>query len=306
MPMLQHQSLRLRRLDVNDLPALQRILETSDYTSCHFGPEELPGLLERMPAVGAFVESSRLQKPPPQTSLQAFLLVNWLVPPSAWLGGFGVIWSQGSDSEEYLDLLVPKIEQYAAARGAHTLYYSSSNLDTDWLRTHLEARNFRLHSLLRSYDKEDFTIPDQGNLGVQVRQFEPGDAAGTVAVEDLAFEQLWRHDAASFLQVRQYYPYFVVALDEQGIAGYQYNTVDMGIGYLVRIAVHPRAEGHGIGTRLMAEAVRYFQAHQVDTILLNAEETNQRAQSLYLRFGFHLAYSRGFVLERDIAGPTGR
>ena len=45
--------------------------------------------------------------------------------------------------------------------------------------------------------------------------------------------------------------------------GYQYNTVDGGIGYLVRIAVHPTCRGQGVGTRLMAEAVRYFRAHHV-------------------------------------------
>jgi ribosomal protein S18 acetylase RimI-like enzyme len=165
----------------------------------------------------------------------------------------------------------------------------------------MEERQFQLRSLLRSYDKEDFTIPSSGNMQVQVRRFMSEDAAGAVAVENLAFEQLWRHDVASFLQVQQTYPYFVVALDAQGIVGYQYNTVDGGIGYLVRIAVHPRVTGQGVGTRLMAEAVRYFRAHHVWKIVLNTEESNVRAQELYHRFGFHMVYQRGFVLERAIA-----
>ncbi len=305
MTMLSYRGLRLRRLDGKDLPALQRMLETSEYTYYHFGFEELPSLLDEMPAVGAFAQESRLPKQALETVLRAFLLVNWLVPPSAWLGGFGAVTSMGGDSDEYLDLLLPPLEQLVAARGARTLYYSGSDLDTDWLRSSLEARHFHLRSLLRSYDKEGFTIPDQGNTRVQIRQFEAADAEATVAVENLAFEQPWRHDVASFLQVRRFYPYFAVALDEQGIVGYQYNIVDAGIGYLVRIAVHPRAQGHGIGTRLMAEAVRYFQVHQVGRIVLNAEENNQRAQALYLRFGFHQVYSRGFVLEREIASDIG-
>ena len=189
---------------------------------------------------------------------------------------------------------------WSRTAGARTLYYSGGDLDTDWLRGHLEARNFLLHSTLRSYDKEDFSIPDEGNTHLLVRQFEPADAPATVAVEDLAFEQLWRHDAASFLEVRRYYPYFVVAVDAGGIVGYQYNTVEAGMGYLVRIAVHPRVEGQGIGTRLMAEAVRYFQGHRVEKIVLNADAKNHRAQSLYRRFGFHQVYSRGFVLERSL------
>ncbi len=265
----------------------------------------MPGLVDSMPSMGAFVPSSQQQRQHSDTTVQAFLLVNWLVPPSAWLGGFGVVQSEGDIALEYFDLLLPRLEELAADRGARTLYYSGSDLDTDWLRSHLEARNFLLHSTLRSYDKEDFSIPDEGNIHLLVRQFEPADAPATVAVEDLAFEQLWRHDAASFLEVRRYYPYFVVAEDADGIVGYQYNTVEAGIGYLVRIAVHPRVQGQGIGTRLMAEAVRYFQAHRVEKIVLNADEKNHRAQSLYLRFGFHKVYGRGFVLERALLPAAG-
>jgi ribosomal protein S18 acetylase RimI-like enzyme len=293
--------LQLRPLDGSDLDAVQRILETSEYTYYHFGFEELPGLLDRLPAMGAFDEANQVQLSLSKVPLKAFLLVNWLVPPSAWLGGFGVLWGEGRDSEQYLDLLMPRVEELAAYAGARTLYYSGHDLDGDWLRASLESRNFRLRSILRSYDKEDFTIPNQGNNQIKIRPFAPPDAAGTVAVEDLAFQQLWRHDVDSFLQVRQTYPYFVVAHDGEGIVGYQYNTVDAGIGYLVRIAVHPLVQGQGVGSRLMAEAVHYFEAHQVHRIVLNAEDTNWRAQSLYLRFGFHPAYSRGFVLERDIA-----
>jgi ribosomal protein S18 acetylase RimI-like enzyme len=298
--------LHLRPLDGTDLPEVQRILETSEYTYYHFGFEELPGLLDRLPAMGAFADSNRNGPPLPKAELLAFLLVNWLVPPSAWLGGFGVPWGESSHSDQYLDLLLPKVEELAAVAGARTLYYSGHDLDSDWLRAPLESRQFRLRGVLLSYDKDDFTIPDQGNNQVKIRQFAPADVAGTVAIENLAFQQLWRHDAGSFLQVRQTYPYFVVAEDEEGIVGYQYNTVDADIGYLVRIAVHPRAQGQGVGTRLMAEAVRYFAAHQVRRIVLNAEETNWRAQSLYLRFGFHLVYTRGFVLARDIVTHSSR
>jgi [ribosomal protein S18]-alanine N-acetyltransferase len=297
--------LHLRPLDGSDLSGVQRILETSEYTYYHFGFEELPGLLDRLPAMGAFADSNLVRPYLPKADLKAFLLVNWLVPPSAWLGGFGVPWGEGKDSDRYLDLLLPKVEELAATAGARTLYYSGHDLDSDWLRAPLESRSFRLRGVLLSYDKDDFTIPDQGNTEVTIRPFAPPDVAGTVAIENLAFQQLWRHDADSFLQVRQTYPYFVVAEDEEGIVGYQYNTVDADIGYLVRIAVHPRAQGQGIGTRLIAEAVRYFATHRVHRIVLNAEETNRRAQSLYLRFGFHPVCTRGFVLEREIATQNG-
>lgn len=301
--MLNNEALSLRDLESTDVNRVRRILETSEYIHYRFGPEELPRLIGRLPAVGAFsVPSGRLARIT-DPGLRAFMLVNWLVPPSAWIGGFGVTWSEGNRFGDYFDLLLPKLAERARARGARACYYSGSDLDSDWLRTTFERNGFQLVSLLRSYDKDDFLIPAQGNQSVRVRPFTPADLPGVVAVEDLCFDQLWRHDAANFLDIRTTYPYFVVAEDDQGIAGYQFNTVDSATGYLVRIAVHPRAEATGVGTRLMAEAIRYFQSHHVWKIVLNTEETNTRAHRLYERFGFQLVNPRGFVLGRSLSTP---
>jgi [ribosomal protein S18]-alanine N-acetyltransferase len=292
----------VRALTVADESALRRLLETSEYTYVRFTPDELPRLLATRPAVGTFsVPPGPLGRVTGGT-LHGFLLVNSLVPPSAWIGGFGVTWSESGRYREHLDLLLPAIDRAVAARGARTLYYSGHDMQTDWLRTDLEARGFRMISTLRSYDKYDRSIPSPGNQSVRVRRFVAADAPGVVAVENEAFAPLWRYDADGFREVNELYPYFVVAEDDQGIVGYQFNAVDGLSGYLVRIAVHPRVEGQGVGTRLMADAVRYFISQGVTRILLNTEETNSRAHRLYERFGFHLVHPRGFVLARDIAG----
>lgn len=299
-----HEALALRDLTPADLPAVRRILETSEYTHYRFNSDELPALISRLPAVGAFATPSGALARVTQGTLRAFLLINWLVPPSAWIGGFGVQWGESARFADHLHLLLPLLADRARARGAHTLYYSGNDYDIDWLRDTLESHDFHLVSLLRSYDKEDYAIPSEGNQRVRVRPFTPADVEGVVAVENLTFDQLWRHDAASFLEVAATYPYFVVAEDHHGIAGYQFNTIDAATGYLVRIAVHPRVEGSGIGTRLMADAIRYFQQHNVWKIVLNTEETNTRAHRLYEWFGFHPIPSRGFVLAHNLTHPT--
>ncbi len=299
--MLKDEALTIRDLASTDLAAVRRILETSEYIHYRFGPEELPRLLAALPAVGAFSRPEGRLARVTGGSLRAFLLINWLVPPSAWLGGFGVTWSEGSRFADYLDLLLPVIATRARDRGAETLYYSGSDIDADWLLHTLEQRGFSLVTLLRSYDKEDFAIPAEGNQQVRVRPFRAEDVEGVVAVEDQTFEQLWRHDAASFLEVARTYPYFVVAEDDEGIVGYQFSATDASAGYLVRIAVHPRVEGTGVGTRLMAEAVRYFHRCRVWKIALNTEERNTRAHALYERFGFHRVQPHGFVVGHRIA-----
>lgn len=298
--MVTHNALAVRELGPADEAAIRRILDTSEYIHCRFDVDQLGTLLARYPAVGLFTSPTGPLGRVSGGTLQAFLMVNWLVPPSAWIGGFGVTWSQGQRFAEYLDPLLAALSRAAVARGAHALYYSGGDVDNDWLCSPLEERGFTLVSLLRSYDKADFNVTAEGAAEVLVRPFTPDDLPGVLSVENAAFDQLWRHDAASFLDVARTYPYFVVAEQAGRIVGYQFNTIDSVTGYLVRIAVHPTVAGRGVGTRLMAEAVRYFERHRVWKIVLNTEERNERAHRLYEWFGFYLLPSRGFVLGQQI------
>lgn len=290
--MLRDRALTVRELSASDLPAVRRLMSTSEYLYCRFGLEELPRLLARKPGVAAFSGPS----------LQAFLLTNILAPPSAWLGGFGVVWSEGQRFVRYLDLLLPAYSAAARRAGAEALYYTGGDLDSDWLKDTLLARQFGLLTTLRSYDKEDFWIPTEGNPDVLVRPFQQADLHELLQVESTCFDQYWRYDAASFLEIAETYPYFVVAVQDGRVIGYQFNTVDGGMGFLVRIAVHPSLNSRGIGARLMAEAVHFFQRERVWKIALNTEEKNHHAHRLYEWFGFHLVPPQGFVLSRSLIG----
>ncbi len=288
--MLRDGALTVRELSAGDLPAVRRLVTTSEYIYCRFGPEELPRLLAHKPGVAAFSGSS----------LQAFLLTNILAPPSAWLGGFGVAWSEGSRFTRYLDLLLPAYMAAVRRTGATGLYYTGGDLDSDWLKETLLVRQFDLLTTLRSYDKEDYAIPTEGNQQVIVRPFQRADLPDLLHVENACFDHYWRYNAASFLEIADTYPYFVVAAQDGRVIGYQFNTVDAGMGFLVRIAVHPSLNSRGIGARLMAEAVRYFQTERVWKIALNTEEKNHHAHRLYEWFGFHLTPPQGFVLGRSL------
>jgi ribosomal protein S18 acetylase RimI-like enzyme len=230
--------------------------------------------------------------------LQAFLLATSLIPPCGWIGGFGVAWSEHRQSRDLLDALLPRWRELVCARGAKQIYYSGFDPDNDWLRVPLMAHGFRPIMLLRSYDKVNTYCPSQGNQDVSVRDFAPDDLPALLTIEEATFAPLWRHDAVEFRDIAAEYPYFVVAVTPAGeVAGYQFNTCDGYLGYLVRIAVHPRHQGQGVATRLMAESMRYFATQHVQRILLNTEEANTRAHRLYEWFGFELVEPRGYVME---------
>lgn len=301
--MMTHETLTLRELRHADVAQARRILDTSEYVHYRFSPDDLGRLIELYPGVGAFSGAQGALGRVMGGSLQAFAQVNEMASPCAWIGGFGVTWSQGERYRDYLGLLLPPLKQALLARDTRHLYYSGADFDSDWLRGPLEELGFSLTSMLRSYDKSDYWIPSEGNQRIVVRPFQPADAEPLAELEKLCFDELWRHDARAFIEASRLYPYFVVAEDEQGIVGYQFNVVDMKIGYLVRIATHPRAWGAGVGTRLMAEAIHYFQRESAWKIVLNTEETNTRAHRLYEWFGFYLTRPRGFALGLALAPP---
>jgi ribosomal-protein-alanine N-acetyltransferase len=301
--MMARETLTMRELRRLDVAQARRILDTSEYVHYRFAPDELERLIELYPGMGAFNGAQGPMGRMMGGSLQAFMQVNELTPPCAWIGGFGVTWTQSERYRDYLGLLLRPLADALWARDVRSLYYSGADYESDWLREPLEELGFSLISMLRSYDKSDFSVPSEGNQSIVVRPFEPADAEPLAELERLCFDDLWRHDARAFREAARLYPYFVVAEDQQGIVGYQFNIVDMKIGYLVRIATHPRAWGAGVGARLMAEAVRYFQREGAWKIVLNTEEKNTRAHRLYEWFGFYLTRPRGFALGLPLTAP---
>lgn len=287
--MLRHAE-QVRLLTPGDLPALTRLLRTSDYIYQRFTPEELLYLLRSDPAVGLWHGHS----------LHSFLLSQTLTPPSAWIGGFGVNWSESRSTLRFLDLLMDALTEQLSRRAIHFLHYSGNDQENDWLRSPLLERGFAPFRLLYAYDKLDYSVPAYGNQQVALRRAEERDIPTLLALEDLCFEQLWRYNAASFADMMRTHPYFVVADLAGQVVGYQFNALDGAYGYLVRIAVHPACSGQGIGVRLMAEAIRFFQNMHATRIMLNTQQENTHAHRLYEWFGFTRIKQMGFVLRREL------
>jgi ribosomal protein S18 acetylase RimI-like enzyme len=285
-----HRSEQVRLLSSVDLALITRLLSTSEYIYQRFTLEELTHILQTYPAVGLFQG----------TSLRSFLLSQTLNPPSAWIGGFGVSWSESRSYLRFFDLQLDYLAQLLEERGIRDLYYSGNDLDNDWLRAPLLQRGFAPFRRLYAYDKFDYSIPSEGNQEIQLRRAEPRDIPAILALEELCFEQLWRYDAASFADIMATHPYFVVAELQGQVIGYQFNALDGEYGYLVRIAVHPAYHSKGLGARLMAEAIRFFQSARSTRIMLNTQEENTHAHHLYEWFGFVRIQQIGFVLRKEL------
>jgi len=288
---------RVRTLGSDDLPLVERLLRTSEYIYQRFTLEELPALLKHYPTVGLFSGDTLL----------SFLLSQTVNAPSAWIGGFGVSWTESRAYVKMIRTLLEYLAPLLIARRVRYLHYSGTDVEQDWLRDVLLPLGFSPYRLLYAYDKFDYTVPTQGNLSVTVRPVEERDIPALLTIEQACFEDLWRYDALSFRDIAQTHPYFVVAevpAINRGttgrVVGYQFNALDGEFGYLVRIAVHPSVGGQGIGARLMSEAIRFFKDARVSRIMLNTQEDNTYAHRLYEWFGFIRIQQVGFVLRKQL------
>lgn len=281
-----HHAEQVHPLSPADSALVLRLLNTSEYVYQRFTPEELGHILANYPAVGLFHG----------TSLRSFLLSETVNPPSAWIGGFGVSWSESRAALRFLDVQLEYLAEALKARGVENLYYSGNDRENDWLRGPLLQRHFTPFRQLYAYDKFDYAIPSEGNQEIHLRKAEESDIPVLLELDKLCFEQLWRYDVASLTSILATHPYFVVAELRGEIVGYQFNALDGQYGYLVRIAVRPDKNGQGIGARLMAEALRFFKNARSTRIMLNTQEENTHAHRLYEWFGFVRIPQIGFVL----------
>ena len=283
----------IRTLGPTDVPAIAHICAESPWVVMQFEQADLPHLVATRPACGAFTADG---------TLKAWLMATTFTPPFAWLGGFGVPWSERAAAFTWLDALLPPWEELLRARGNATVVYSGNDDQNDWLLQPLLDRGFTHLAWLRGYDKLGTAVLAPGNQQVHVRSINPEqDIPDLLALEAQTFAPYWRFDARTFAEMAAAYPFFVVAHTPAGqLAGFQASLSEEGLGYLVRIAVAPALQGQGIGARLMAEAMHYFREAQVERVLLNAEETNTPAHRLYEAWGFVRIAQRGFALQRPL------
>ena len=120
-----------------------------------------------------------------------------------------------------------------------------------------------------------------------IREATRADLLSIYRIETQVFDQPWPYPAfEGFLDE----PNFLVAVTNGSVAGYVVGdvtpTYGRDLGHIKDLAVHPTAQGNGIGRRLLQRAVLGLTVEGVGRIKLEVREHNSPARGLYRSEGF--------------------
>lgn len=157
--------------------------------------------------------------------------------------------------------------------------------------------------LVLTHDMVDID-PDRRPLGpgLRVRRARPGDRDRALAVEGRAFEPFWRLDRAGLHDAEAATPAHRLRVVAEGgrVLGYAVTGRAGRQGFLQRLAADPDRHGHGIGSALVVDALRWADHHGVRRTLVNTQFHNDRARALYEQLGFRSTPTYLVVLTRAL------
>jgi ribosomal protein S18 acetylase RimI-like enzyme len=155
-----------------------------------------------------------------------------------------------------------------------------------WLGRHLKTLGFVLETTVISYWRELGDVVVAGNQSVSVRPGQEDDAEAVAAVDESAFEPIWRYPTVKHRSMIQHSVCLLVAEAAGSIVGYLETDLVEAQGVIVRLAVNPAHQRLGIGTRLLTEGLLYLQSRGSDYATLNTQTDNQASRRLYARLRF--------------------
>jgi ribosomal-protein-alanine N-acetyltransferase len=229
--------------------------------------------------------------------LLGFILCTLYHSRWALLRGVGLV--DGWPMRAYLGTLLPPTLGRLRSQEVTSLVYIGND---QWLTEPLlRDWDFSIQNSVVTYTKRDLSIPTRGNQQVHVRPAHPGDFPALVALDEAAFDPLWRYVSQTFAHALESLPYFVVAELAGQTIGYLFSSRQGDRGHLIRVAVHPDYQGLGVGARLLTEAIEFFRTEGVKIVTLNTQKDNTNSQRLYRHFGFRPMGEEALVLKRDLA-----
>ena len=172
----------------------------------------------------------------------------------------------------------------------------------------LEAQGFLLagfevHERLHLLARDLHDLPPAPP--VALRRGRRRDRPAVLEVDGRAFSAFWRLDDAGLDEALAATPTsrFRIADDPDDpavVAGYAVTGRAGRRGFLQRLAVDPRFEGRGLGRALVLDGLVWLRRRGVERVVVNTQEANDRALTLYEQLGFRRQHAGLAVLRTNL------
>ena len=122
--------------------------------------------------------------------------------------------------------------------------------------------------------------------GVRIRKMMEADLPDVVAVDGASFDPLWHNSMDALGRAFSQSLFATVAEDSSGIVGYQVTTGAAARAHLARLAVHPSAQGRGVGRALLGKLFSDLRLNGYFKLSVNTQSNNEVSLNLYKQMGF--------------------
>lgn len=122
--------------------------------------------------------------------------------------------------------------------------------------------------------------------GIRIRKMTESDLPEVERIDAASFDPLWQNPLGSLRRAFSQSLFAMVAEDKRGIVGYQITTGGRQRAHLARLAVHPTAQGSGVGKALLSDLFRVLTHNGTYRLTVNTQNDNVTSLKLYQRMGF--------------------
>lgn len=172
-----------------------------------------------------------------------------------------------------------------------------------WFQSLLLDSGFesRLNIVLLELKNEEHH-PLGSNPDIHLRPMSEADLHQVVQLDLESFGSFWHNTLDALQRAFSQSFYSTVAVNENGIIGYQISTGSMFGVHLARLAVRSEAQGRGVGSALVDDLIQHSGALQVGRLSVNTQDDNTASLNLYKKMGFVLTGESFPVLLSSLGG----
>lgn len=158
-----------------------------------------------------------------------------------------------------------------------------------WLRNGLIEAGFAEVDQVVSYAHNDPSkLPQKAAEVAQLRMASTRDVDAILALNAAAFAPFWRYDDAAVMSWLLTAERAMVAYLQGEPVGFALtsHTTNTNFAHLSRVAIHPKAQGRGVGRQLVIDALRRAYETGAPGLALNTQASNAISRRLYESLGF--------------------